>query len=76
MFQAAFHKWFEKYKVAFDTGVWFEDDPGPLLGRAVIYKLQGRVHRDRHDLGPSVSFGVGQYSGGKMLFPQLGSKFL
>ena len=41
MFQAAFPKWFEKYKVAFDTGVWFEDDRGPLLGRAVINKLQG-----------------------------------
>jgi len=44
---------------------------GIILGRAIIYKLQRRVHRDHHDLGPSVSFGVGSYSEEEMLFPQL-----
>jgi hypothetical protein len=75
MFQAAFPEWHRKYSMAFAAGVWLRDDPGPFLGRAVIYKLQGRVHKDHHDLGPSASFGVGLYSGGEMLFPQLKAKF-
>jgi hypothetical protein len=76
MFQAVFPEWYEKYKEAFAAGVWLQNDPGPFLGRAVIYKLQGKVHKDRHDMGPSASFGVGKYSGGEMLFPQLGAKFV
>ena len=76
MFQAAFPEWYEKYSVAFAAGVWFREDPAPFLGRAIIYKLQGRLHKDHHDLGPSASFAVGNYSGGEMLFPQLGAKFV
>lgn len=75
MFQAAFPEWYEKYRVAFAAGVWLQHDPGPFLGRAIIYKLQGRLHKDVHDLGPSISFGVGNYTGGEMLFPQLKAKF-
>ena len=75
MFKVAFPDWYSKYKDAFDAGVWLKDDPGPFLGRAIIYKLQGRLHKDFHDLGPSASFGVGDYTGGEMLFPQLHAKF-
>jgi len=39
-----------------------------------VYKLQGRLHKDRHDVGPSVSFPVGQFTGGEMVFPQLNTK--
>jgi hypothetical protein len=76
MFKATFPQWHQRYEKAFAAGVWLQDDPGPFLGRAVIYKLQGRLHKDRHDIGPSASFGVGKYSGGEMLFPQLGAKFV
>jgi hypothetical protein len=76
MFKATFPDWHAKYSKEFATGRWLRDDPGPFLGRAVVYKLQGKVHRDRHDLGPSASFGVGLYSGGEMLFPQLKAKFV
>ena len=75
MFKAAFPEWYDRYREAFDAGVWLSDDPGPFLGRAIIYKLQGRLHKDSHDLGPSASFGVGNYTGGEMIFPQLGAKF-
>jgi hypothetical protein len=75
MFKATFPEWYDRYKEAFDAGVWLSEDPGPFLGRAIIYKLQGRLHKDRNDLGPSASFGVGNYSGGEMLFPQLHAKF-
>ena len=76
MFKAAFPEWHQKYSKAFEAGQWLRGDPGPFLGRAIIYKLQGKVHKDRHDLGPSASFGVGLYSGGEMLFPQLKAKFV
>lgn len=69
-----FPEWYDIYQEAFEAGVWFADDPGPFLGRAIVYKLQGRLHRDRHDVGPSVSFPVGQYTGGEMVFPQLNVK--
>lgn len=75
MFLAVFPEKHAQYKEAFEAGVWFQHDPGPFLGRAVIYKLQGRLHKDCHDLGPSASFGVGQYTGGEMLIPQFPSKF-
>ena len=73
-FKAVFPEWYEMYRDAFDAGVWFADDPGPFLGRAIVYKLQGRLHRDKHDVGPSVSFPVGQFTGGEMVFPQLNVK--
>ena len=52
----------------------FEEDPGPFLRRAIIFKLQGKLHKDGRDAGPSVSFGVGDYEGGEIYFPQLGAK--
>ena len=75
MFKVSFPEWYERYSKAFEAGVWLRDDPGPFLGRAIIYKLQRRLHKDANDLGPSASFGVGDYTGGEMLFPQLGAKF-
>jgi hypothetical protein len=74
--KATFPTHYEKYMKAFNAGVFFRHDPGPFLARALIYKLQGRLHKDRHDEGPSISFGVGDYTGGEMLLPQLGLKLL
>ena len=72
--QVALPEWFEKYKRAFEAGGWLPKDPGPFLARAIIYKLQGRLHKDKHDMGPSVSFPVGEFDGGEMLLPQLKAK--
>jgi hypothetical protein len=36
--------------------VWLEEDPGPWLGRAIIYKLDGLIYTDRHDPSPTVYF--------------------
>jgi hypothetical protein len=71
MFKVSFPEWYEKYRKAFEPGVWLREDPGPFLGRAIIYKLQGRLHKDANSLGPSASFGVGDYTGGEMLFLSL-----
>lgn len=74
LFETVFPEIYREYREAFEAGVWLSDDPGPFLGRAVIYKLQGRLHKDRHDVGPSACFPVGSFTGGEMLFPQLSAK--
>jgi len=73
-FKTVFPQWYTRYQDTFDAGVWFADDPGPFLGRAIVYKLQSRLHKDRHDVEPSVSFPVGQFTGGEMVFLQLDIK--
>jgi hypothetical protein len=74
MFKVLFPDVYERYKAAFDAGVWEKDDPGPWLGRAVVYKLQVELHPDKNESGPSVSFACGNYTGGYMLVPQLLAK--
>ncbi|KAF8235452.1 hypothetical protein L208DRAFT_1376516 [Tricholoma matsutake] len=39
IFKELFPKEYEEFKAAFEAGVWLEDDPGPWLGRAIIYKV-------------------------------------
>lgn len=75
IFKAVFPHIYKQYREAFKAGVWFPDDKGPMLARAIIYKLQGLLHTDNNDVGPSISFGVGKYTGGHMKMPQLGTKF-
>lgn len=74
MFEAAFPKLYEEYQEAFDAGVWLQSDPGPFLARAIVYKLQSKLHKDGNDVGPSACFPVGKFEGGEMLFPQLKTK--
>ena len=63
------------YKEAFAAGVWLPEDPGPLLGQAIVYKLQVKPHQDKKDGGPTAIFNVGQYSGGDLYFTDLDLKF-
>jgi hypothetical protein len=58
-FAAAFPTEHAQYKEAFAAGVWLTEDPGPWLGRAIVYKLQVRPHQDRLDGGPTAIFNVG-----------------
>lgn len=74
MFEVLMPECYNTYKDAFEAGVWSDDDPGPWLGRAIVYKLQVSLHKDKEDAGPAVSFPVGSFSGGEMLIPQLKAK--
>jgi hypothetical protein len=74
MFKVLMPGCYAKYKAAFKAGVWHREDPGPWLGRAIVYKLQVALHKDREDGGPAISFPVGSYSGGEMLIPELKAK--
>lgn len=76
LFKAFMPVEYAEYRAAFEAGKWVPGDPGPWLGRAIVYKLQGKLHKDKQDLGPSASFPVGFFEGGEMLIPQLESKFL
>ncbi|KAI0076786.1 hypothetical protein K474DRAFT_1707849 [Panus rudis PR-1116 ss-1] len=70
-FKVAFPETHDKYRRAFDAGVYFPEDPGPWIGRAVVYKLQVDPHMDGLDDGPTVAFPAGYFSGGEAYFPDL-----
>jgi hypothetical protein len=74
-FSVLFPVAYKKFSEAFAAGVWVKDDPGPWLGRALIYKLQGSLHIDDKDEGPTVSFPCGFYQGGEMIIPEFDVKF-
>jgi hypothetical protein len=75
-FAVAFPEEHKKYKESFAAGIWEQQDPGPYLGRAIVYKLQVIPHEDRSDGGPTVIFNVGQYEGGELYLTDLLLKFL
>lgn len=75
MFAAVFPESYPKYKVAFEAGRWLGQDPGPWLGRAIVYKLDGALHTDRKDFGPAACVPCGHFTGGQMLVPQFKGKF-
>lgn len=74
-FEALFPDYYAQYEQAFKAGRWIAEDPGPFIGRAIVYKLQVECHRDVQDSGPSVCFPTGTFTGGNLIVPQLNSKF-
>ncbi|KAI0074579.1 hypothetical protein K474DRAFT_1601306 [Panus rudis PR-1116 ss-1] len=70
-FKAALPEYHAKYQKAFEAGVWLKADPGPWLGRAVVYKLQVSPHVDGLDDGPTAAFPTGYFEGGEAYFPDL-----
>jgi hypothetical protein len=74
-FKKAFPEYHKKYSEAFEAGRWSQVDPGPWLGRALVYKLQVLPHVDGLDNGPMACFSVGYFTGGDMHLSDLGLKF-
>ena len=74
MFRAAFPDYYEKYEEAFRAGRWAEEDRGPWIGRAIVWKLQVGLHRDALDEGPAACFPCGSYKGGQLCLPDLDAK--
>ncbi|KAF8232695.1 hypothetical protein L208DRAFT_1270597 [Tricholoma matsutake] len=73
-FKKAFPEYHRQYSKAFSAGVWNLEDPGPWLGRALVYKLQVLPHVDGLDNGPTTCFPVGYFTGGAMHLSDLGLK--
>ncbi|KAG1790757.1 uncharacterized protein HD556DRAFT_1445769 [Suillus plorans] len=46
MFRVSFPAFYTKYEAAFLAGRWTITDPGPLLGRVLVWKLQVMPHQD------------------------------
>ena len=70
-FAASFPDHFARYEKAFKAGVWRQEDPGPWLGRALVWKLQVSTHMDGLDGGPTAIFNFGSYQGGELYIPDL-----
>lgn len=71
MFQASFPKFYLKYEAAFKAGKWTVADPGPFLGRAVVWKLDVMPHQDGLDEGPTAIFPMGRFTGGECYLTDL-----
>lgn len=72
LFQVAFPDFFSKYEKAFDAGAFHLADPGPFLGRAIVWKLPVELHKDGLDDRPTIIFDCGSYTGGILYLPDLG----
>ncbi|TFK58000.1 hypothetical protein BDN72DRAFT_866303, partial [Pluteus cervinus] len=70
-FKVAFPDYYQEYMQAFKAGVWWTEDPGPWLGRAIVWKLQVQPHMDASDVGPTAAFNCGSYDDGPMYLPDL-----
>ncbi|KAG1771371.1 hypothetical protein EV702DRAFT_1048994 [Suillus placidus] len=71
MFCVAFPEFYEKYWKAFEAGKWTVVNPGPFLGRAIVWKLSVLPHQDGLDEGPAVIFPMGRFEGGECYLPDL-----
>ncbi|KAG2109525.1 hypothetical protein DEU56DRAFT_920321 [Suillus clintonianus] len=71
MFRKAFPEFYKKYRKAFDAGKWTVVDPGPFLGRVIVWKLSVSPHQDGLDEGPAVIFPMGRFEGGECYLPDL-----
>jgi hypothetical protein len=73
MFRISFPEQYAKYRSAFDAGQFVDHNPGPWLGRVIVYKVQVLLHRDGEDPpdGPGAIFNSGPYKGGCLYFPDL-----
>jgi hypothetical protein len=71
MFKVSFPADYKTYEKAFKAGQWIQSDPGPWLGRAIVWKLQVLPHRDGLDAGPTAIFNLGRYEGGEAYFTDL-----
>ncbi|KAH6911611.1 hypothetical protein BKA70DRAFT_1219731 [Coprinopsis sp. MPI-PUGE-AT-0042] len=73
-FCVAFPDDYLKYEKAFKAGRWNMLDPGPFLGRALVWKLQVQAHQDGLDEGPAAIFCCGEFDGGELYLPDLNLK--
>ncbi|KAF5334147.1 hypothetical protein D9757_015416 [Collybiopsis confluens] len=77
LFKHEFPKHHAKFKKAHAAGRWSEVDPGPHLGRVIVWKLQSKDHIDDADACPTITYVLGgNYSGGYMDLKDIRTRFL
>ncbi|KAG1813000.1 hypothetical protein EV424DRAFT_1349195 [Suillus variegatus] len=67
MFHMSYLDFYKKYQQAFEAGKWMVVDPGPFLGRVIVWKLAVLPHQDGLDTSPAVIFLMGCFEGGEYL---------
>ncbi|KAH9911226.1 uncharacterized protein BXZ73DRAFT_82909 [Epithele typhae] len=75
LFEVFYPDLYQRYQKAFDAGNWIPHDPGPWLGRALVWKLPLDLHFDHGDIGPTLTIPLGFFHNGEMEFPALGAVF-
>ncbi|KAF6755994.1 hypothetical protein DFP72DRAFT_1067298 [Ephemerocybe angulata] len=70
-FKLAFPEYFGPYDEAFLAGQHNMTDPGPFLGRALVWKMQVLPHQDGLDEGPAAIFPSGYFEGGVLSITDL-----
>src|SRR5579875_2855431 len=68
VFEQEFPTEYAAQKKRYVAAKWCKVDPGPYLGRAVIYKMvASSSHMDSHDACPTAIFPVGYWTKGHLL---------
>jgi hypothetical protein len=73
-FKSLFPDQYSILRSSFEAGKIEESDPGPWLGRALVWKMQVAMHRDGLDGVMGAILNTGCYSGGCIYFPGIGLK--
>ncbi|KAJ7809628.1 hypothetical protein B0H14DRAFT_2524617 [Mycena olivaceomarginata] len=69
-FRGVFPDYHARYLKAFKAGCHLPlDDPGPFIGRAIVWKLQVRAHLDGLEAGPVGTTPEGGFGRGGLVFP-------
>lgn len=75
MIAMAFPALYPQLMAAYAAGHrWEEEEPGIMLGKVCLWKLQVGVHRDSKDFLCAI-FNTGEYVGGAAVFPDIGMRF-
>ncbi|KAJ7227036.1 hypothetical protein GGX14DRAFT_310934, partial [Mycena pura] len=64
-----------EHREAFEAGKREDLDPGPFLGRVIVWGLPVGIHRDGLDKLPTLTTDNGFFSGGDMPLPDFRCKF-
>ncbi|KAH9914193.1 uncharacterized protein BXZ73DRAFT_21134, partial [Epithele typhae] len=73
LFKVFYPDLYQRYQKVFDAGNWIPHDPGPWLGRALVWKLPLDLHFDHGDIGPTLTIPLGFFHNGEMEFSALGA---
>ncbi|SJL17872.1 uncharacterized protein ARMOST_21437 [Armillaria ostoyae] len=74
-FKILYPREYKLLKKVFDAGQWLMDEGTPFLGRAIVYKLPLKLHKDTKDFSITGTFPSGSYEGGGIIYPQLDAIF-
>ncbi|THU80049.1 hypothetical protein K435DRAFT_611608, partial [Dendrothele bispora CBS 962.96] len=76
MFEKEFPQEFKAYRKAHKAARWCLHDPGPYIGKAIVWKLSSAAHLDEDDGCLTVTYPMGSFTGGNMDIYDLHARLL